>query len=106
MGKGSKVTRTVDLMSNIGAVVLMHRDDPDVVKHDVEFLRHMETINGFFTFQKSCNENNDDDHDRDETIKIKNGRSAQGENNISSTMKEIGVVVSDDSLCHELLTVY
>lgn len=48
---GSVVTETVDLMSAIGSLVVMHPNS-DVVKKDIEFIRHMETINGFFRFKE------------------------------------------------------
>ena len=37
-------------MTAIGVVVLMH-EDSDKVQRDLAFIRHMETINGFFTFK-------------------------------------------------------
>jgi hypothetical protein len=47
---GSCVRYAIDLMTAIGAVVLMH-EDSDKVQHDLAFIRHTETINGFFTFK-------------------------------------------------------
>ena len=39
---GSKVDHTVDLFTGIGSVILMHKD-PNVLKKDIEFIRHMES---------------------------------------------------------------
>merc|ERR1712224_888777 len=49
---GSRVAQTIDLMSAIGTVVVMH-PDPKVVQEDLSFIRHMEKINGFFTFKEN-----------------------------------------------------
>lgn len=38
---GSKVDYTVDLFTGIGSVILMHKD-LQVLKRDIEFIRHME----------------------------------------------------------------
>jgi hypothetical protein len=47
---GSCVKYTIDLMTAIGVVVLMH-EDSGKVQRDLAFIRHMEKINGFFTFK-------------------------------------------------------
>jgi len=48
--KGSDVDYTVDLITCIGSVILMH-PDPEVLQRDIDFLRHMEKINGFFVYE-------------------------------------------------------
>jgi len=48
---GSKVDYTVDLVTQIGSVILQH-EDPEVLKRDTEFVRYMETINAFFDYEK------------------------------------------------------
>ena len=45
---GSEVDYTIDLMTGIGSVMLMH-PDADVIKRDTEFIRYMEKFNGIFT---------------------------------------------------------
>lgn len=47
---GMKVDYTVDLVTCIGSVILMHPDE-EVVRRDIEFIRYMETINGLFVFE-------------------------------------------------------
>ena len=47
---GSKVDYTIDLVTGIGSVILMHHD-AKVLEKDVEFIRYMEQINGFFVFE-------------------------------------------------------
>jgi len=47
---GSEVEYTVDLLTCIGSVILLH-PDPEVLKRDIEFLRTLETINGFFVYE-------------------------------------------------------
>ena len=54
---GSRVVPTIDLMSAIGTIVVMH-PDPEVVQRDLAFIRHMEVINGFFTFKEEKDEEN------------------------------------------------
>lgn len=54
---GSRVVPTIDLMSAIGTIVVMH-PDPEVVQRDLAFIRHMEIINGFFTFKEEKDEEN------------------------------------------------
>jgi len=49
-GPGSEVDYTVDLFTDIGSVILLH-EDPEVVKKDIAFIRYMEEINGFFTYE-------------------------------------------------------
>jgi biotin carboxylase len=47
---GSEVDYTVDLFTGIGGVILMHSDE-DVLQKDVEFIRYLEKINGFFVYE-------------------------------------------------------
>jgi biotin carboxylase len=47
---GSKVDYTVDLFTGIGSVILMHKD-PTVLQKDIDFIRHMEEINGLFDYE-------------------------------------------------------
>ena len=49
-GPGTEVERTTDLFTDIGSVILLH-EDPEVVKKDIAFIRYMEEINGFFTYE-------------------------------------------------------
>ena len=48
---GDKVVQSVDLMTAVGSVVLMH-PDPQVVKKDLETIRIMELQGRMFTFQE------------------------------------------------------
>jgi len=48
--EGSKVEYTIDLITCIGSVILVH-PDPLVLERDIDFIRHMEKINGFFTYE-------------------------------------------------------
>jgi len=48
--KGDAVDYTVDLVTGIGSVILMHKD-PEVVKRDIDFVRYLEDINGFFVYE-------------------------------------------------------
>jgi biotin carboxylase len=48
--EGSKVDYSVDLVTGIGSVILMHKD-PKVLKKDIEFIRYMEEINGLFDYE-------------------------------------------------------
>jgi biotin carboxylase len=47
---GSEVDYTVDLVTGIGSVILMH-EDPAVLEKDVNFIRYMEEIKGIFVFE-------------------------------------------------------
>ena len=47
---GSEVDYSTDLFTDIGSVILMHQDE-EVVKKDVAFIRYLEEINGFFTYE-------------------------------------------------------
>lgn len=47
---GTEVDYTIDLLTGIGSVILMHKD-PEVVKRDIDFIRYMETINGIFMYE-------------------------------------------------------
>jgi hypothetical protein len=47
---GSKVDYTIDLITCVGSVILMHKDE-SVVQRDVEFVRYVEKINGLFMFE-------------------------------------------------------
>jgi biotin carboxylase len=47
---GAEVDYTVDLITGIGSVIVMHRDEA-VVKRDIEFIRYLESINGFFVYE-------------------------------------------------------
>jgi biotin carboxylase len=48
--KGSEVDYTVDLATGIGSIILMH-PDRSTLERDIDFIRHMEKINGFFTYE-------------------------------------------------------
>ena len=48
--KRSVVDYTIDLVTGIGSVILMHKD-PEVVKRDIDFVRYLEDINGFFIYE-------------------------------------------------------
>eukprot|EP00548_Thalassiothrix_antarctica_P007332 CAMPEP_0194136790 /NCGR_PEP_ID=MMETSP0152-20130528/6778_1 /TAXON_ID=1049557 /ORGANISM="Thalassiothrix antarctica, Strain L6-D1" /LENGTH=959 /DNA_ID=CAMNT_0038833585 /DNA_START=37 /DNA_END=2916 /DNA_ORIENTATION=- len=48
--KGSEVDYTIDLITCIGSVILMH-PNPEVLQRDIDFVRHMEKINGFFVYE-------------------------------------------------------
>jgi len=47
---GAFVDYTIDLDTCVGTVCLMHPDE-NVVKQDVQFIRHMELIHGLFNFE-------------------------------------------------------
>lgn len=47
---GSDIDFTIDLLTGIGSVILMHKDK-DVVNRDIDFIRYMETINGIFVYE-------------------------------------------------------
>jgi biotin carboxylase len=47
---GSEVDYTQDLITCVGQMVMMH-PDADIVKRDIEFIRLMEQINGFFVYE-------------------------------------------------------
>lgn len=53
---GSKVTHTVDLVTGIGSVILMH-SDPKVLQKDIDFIRYMEEINALFDYEPRAAEN-------------------------------------------------
>mmetsp|Transcript_6749 Transcript_6749/g.16466 ORF Transcript_6749/g.16466 Transcript_6749/m.16466 type:complete len:994 (+) Transcript_6749:177-3158(+) len=48
--KGNVVDYTVDLVTGIGSVILIHKD-PEIVKRDIDFIRYLEDINGFFVYE-------------------------------------------------------
>jgi biotin carboxylase len=48
--KGSEVDFTIDLVTCIGSVILMHPDAATLQK-DIDFIRHMEKVNGVFTYE-------------------------------------------------------
>jgi len=50
VGPGSDVEYTTDLFTDIGSAILLH-EDPEVVNKDIAFIRYMEEINGFFTYE-------------------------------------------------------
>lgn len=50
---GAEVDYTQDLITCIGQMVVMH-EDADIVKRDIEFIRLMEQINGFFVYEKQA----------------------------------------------------
>jgi Phosphoribosylglycinamide synthetase, ATP-grasp (A) domain len=47
---GSEVDYTIDLMTGIGSVMLMH-PDAEVINRDTEFIRYMEKFNGIFQYE-------------------------------------------------------
>ena len=53
---GSKITHTVDLVTGIGSVILMH-SDPKVLQKDIEFIRYMEEIHALFDYEPRPAEN-------------------------------------------------
>jgi biotin carboxylase len=48
--EASYVDYTTDLVTGIGSAILMH-EDPQVLQKDVDFIRYLEEINGFFTYE-------------------------------------------------------
>jgi biotin carboxylase len=50
VSKGSEVDYTIDLVTCTGSIILMH-SDPATLQKDVDFVRHMEKINGFFNYE-------------------------------------------------------
>mmetsp|Transcript_16175 Transcript_16175/g.37258 ORF Transcript_16175/g.37258 Transcript_16175/m.37258 type:complete len:982 (-) Transcript_16175:345-3290(-) len=48
--KGAVVDYTIDLVTGIGSVILLHTD-PEVVNRDIDFVRYLEDINGFFVYE-------------------------------------------------------
>lgn len=65
---GTKVDYTVDLVTCIGSVILMHPDEA-ALRRDIDFIRYMETINGLFVFEtklESLKKPNTDDIYNDE----------------------------------------
>jgi biotin carboxylase len=48
--KGNDIDYTIDLVTGIGSVILMHKD-PEVVRRDIDFVRYLEDINGFFVYE-------------------------------------------------------
>jgi len=55
--KGSMVVPSIDLMTVLGTVILMHKD-ADVVKRDVDFIRHLEEVNGIFMYESKVDKYN------------------------------------------------
>jgi len=49
---GSHVEHTVDLVTSVGSVILLHRDE-DVVRKDIATIRELEKNNALFDFEKS-----------------------------------------------------
>lgn len=49
---GSQVEHTVDLLTGIGSVILLHEDEA-VVKHDIAKIRNMERNNKLFEYERS-----------------------------------------------------
>ena len=49
---GSHVEHTVDLVTSVGSVILLHEDE-EVVKKDIATIRSLEKNNELFTFEKS-----------------------------------------------------
>ena len=52
---GAEVDYTQDLITCIGQMIVMH-EDPEIVKRDIEFIRLMEQINGFFVYEQTAPE--------------------------------------------------
>lgn len=65
VGIGAQVDYTQDLVTAIGSVVVSHPDH-NIVKRDIEFIRLMEQINGFFVYESQATPliNPDDIHRR------------------------------------------
>lgn len=74
--EGSQVDYTVDLLTGIGSVIVMHKD-PEVVKHDIDFMRYMETINGLFVYETKL-ENLKRPHAEDIFLDQLTGKNHQG----------------------------
>jgi len=55
MSPGDQVDYTQDLITAIGSVVISH-PDAEIVKRDIEFIRLMEQINGFFVYESQVTE--------------------------------------------------
>jgi len=53
MAPGSQVDYTHDLITSIGSVTISH-PDAEVVKRDIQFIRLMEQINGFFVYESQA----------------------------------------------------
>lgn len=47
---GAEVDYTVDLITGVGSVILLH-EDAEVVKRDIQFVRYLEEINGLFVYE-------------------------------------------------------
>lgn len=54
--QGTKVSKTVDLYSDAGSVVLMHPDE-EILKRDISLIRQMETNNVMFEYYPEEKEN-------------------------------------------------
>jgi len=50
---GDEVDYTQDLITSLGSIVISH-PNPDIVKRDIEFIRLMEQINGFFVYESQA----------------------------------------------------
>jgi hypothetical protein len=55
LSPGAEVDYTQDLITCIGQMIVMH-EDPEIVKRDIEFIRLMEQINGFFVYETTVPE--------------------------------------------------
>jgi len=53
VGVGSKVEHTVDLLTSVGSVILVH-DDRDIISRDIATIRTLETNNQLFEFKLSA----------------------------------------------------
>ena len=52
---GAQVDYTQDLITAIGSVTISH-SDPEIVKRDIQFIRLLEQINGFFVYETQTTE--------------------------------------------------
>lgn len=52
VGTGSHVEHTVDLVTSVGSVILLHHDE-NVVQNDIATIRQLEKNNELFDFEKS-----------------------------------------------------
>ena len=71
---GVEVDYTIDLLTGIGSVILMHPDQ-QVLQRDVDFIRYMEQINGVFVYE----------------TKLENLKRPRGEQVILETISREGV---------------
>ena len=80
---GSDVDYTIDLVTGIGSVILMHHDEA-IVKRDIDFIRYMETINGVFVYETKLENLK---RPRGEAIVLAQVQGAPGEEEVANKAK-------------------